>query len=123
MRIAFAPRSRRAIALVALATLLVAIAAGAAAQAATPRQRHYPPAVRSAFISSCTRAAKAAAGSRLTRAQASTYCRSALACIERHLTLTQFERTVRNMQAGRRNPNARVFTSCERAAAKKVTAG
>jgi hypothetical protein len=26
-----------------------------------------------------------------------------------------------NMHAGRRNPNARIFTSCERAAAKKVT--
>jgi hypothetical protein len=119
----FAVLSRRTIALLALASLLVATGAGAAAaaRASTPSQRHYPPAVRSAFIASCTKAAKAAAGTRLTSAQARTYCRSALACIERHLTLRQFERTVQNMQAGRRNPNARVLTSCERAAAKKVT--
>jgi hypothetical protein len=121
MPIASALLSRRTIALLALAALLVAIGAAAAAHGATPTQRHYPPAVRTAFISSCTRAAKATAGTRLTKAQARTYCRSALACIERHLTLRQFERTVQNMQAGRRNPNARVLTSCERAAAKKVT--
>ena len=117
--------SRRAVALLALASLLVAIGAGAAAGAgaAPPAQRHYPPEVRSAFISSCARAARAVGGSRLTPAQANTYCRTALACIERHLTLRQFARTVQNMQAGRRNPNARVFTSCERAAARKVTGG
>jgi hypothetical protein len=121
MRIGLGLLSRRAIALLALATVLVAIVAAAAAHAATPTQRHYPPAVRNAFISSCTKAAKATAGSRLTKAQASTYCRSALSCIERHLTLTQFARTVRNMQQGKRNPNARVFTSCERAALRKIT--
>jgi uncharacterized protein (DUF2141 family) len=115
--------SRRASALLALATVLVAIGVGAVAHAAPATQRHYPPEVRRAFVSSCTRAAKAAAGTRLTTTQAGTYCRSALACIERRLTLRQFERTVQNMQAGRRNPNARVFTSCERAAAKKVTGG
>jgi hypothetical protein len=113
--------SPRAIAVLALAALLVALGAGAMARAATPTQRHYPPQVRTAFISSCARAAKAAAGSRLTKAQANTYCRSALSCIERRLTLRQFEQTVKNMQTGRRNPNARIFTSCERAAAKKVT--
>ena len=121
MRIGFGLLSRRAVALLALSALLLAIGAGAAANAATTTQRHYPPSVRRAFISSCTRAAKAAAGDRLTQAQAGTYCRSALSCIERQLTLRQFERTVQNMQAGRRNPNARVFTSCERAAARKVT--
>ena len=121
MRLRLGLPSRRAIALLALATLLLAIGAGAIAGAATPTQRHYPPAVRTAFISSCTRAAKAVAGSRLTKAQASAYCRSSLACIERRLTLRQFEQTVKNMQTGRRNPNARIFTSCERAAAKKVT--
>jgi hypothetical protein len=115
--------SRQALALLALATVLVAIGAGAVANAAPTTQRQYPPEVRRAFVSSCTRAAKAAVGTRLTTAQANTYCRSALACIERRLTLRQFERTVQNMQAGRRNPNARVFTSCERAAAKKVTGG
>jgi hypothetical protein len=121
MRSGFGPVSRRAVALLALASLLVAIGAGAAAGAAPPAQRHYPPEVRSAFIASCARAARAVGGNRLTQAQANTYCRTALACIERHLTLRQFARTVQNMQAGRRNPNARVFTSCERAAARKVT--
>jgi hypothetical protein len=121
MTIGFAVLSRRAIALLALASLLVAIGAGASADASTPSRRHYPSAVRSAFIASCTKAAKEAAGTRLTSAQARTYCRSALACIERHLTLRQFERVVQNMRAGRRNPNARVLTSCERAAAKEVT--
>src|SRR5512133_1830975 len=90
---------RRATALLALAALAVAIGAGAAcADAAPPAQRHYPPSVRTAFISSCTRAAKSVAGDRLTKAQARTYCRSALSCIERRLTLRQFERVVRNMQ-------------------------
>ena len=121
MRIALGRHSHRALALLALATLLVAIGAGAAARAATPTQRHYPPAVRRAFVSSCAKAAKAVAGTKLTQAQADRYCRSALSCIERHLTLSQFERTVRNMQAGRSNPNARVLTSCERAAARQVT--
>jgi hypothetical protein len=120
MRPGFASRSRRAAALLALVTLLVATGAGAVAQAGTTTQRHYPPEVRRAFISSCASSAKAVAGARITKAQANTYCRSALACIERHLTLSQFARTVQNMQAGRKNPNARVFTSCERAALKKI---
>jgi hypothetical protein len=100
--------------------VLVATCVGATASAGA-QQRHYPPEVRRAFIFSCTKAAKAVTGTRLTRARANTYCRSALACIERRLTLGQFERTVRNMQTGRSNPNARVFTSCERAAAQKIT--
>jgi hypothetical protein len=111
---------RRFGALLALAALAVAIGAGAAADAATTTQRHYPPEVRRAFIASCTRVAKSVAGDRLTRAQARTYCTSALSCIERRLTLRQFERVVQNMQAGRSNPNARVLTSCERAAAQKI---
>jgi hypothetical protein len=119
MRVGLAGLSHRAVALLALATLLVAIGAGAAARAAT--QRHYPPEVRRAFVSSCAKAATAVTGTRITKAQANTYCRSALACIERHLSLRQFERTVQNMQAGRKDPNARVFTSCERAAAQKIT--
>jgi hypothetical protein len=123
MRIGSGLLSRRAIAVMALAGLLLAIGVGAVAGAATPTQRHYPPEVRRAFISSCAKAAKAVGGTRLTKAQANTYCRSALACIERRLTLRQFARTVQNMQAGRRNPNARVFTSCERAAVRKVTGG
>jgi len=121
MRVGLAALSHRAVALLALATLLVAIGAGAAARAATPTQRHYPPEVRRAFGSSCAKAATAVTGTRITKAQANTYCRSALACIERHLSLRQFERTVQNMQAGRKDPNARVFTSCERAAAQKIT--
>jgi hypothetical protein len=111
---------RRLAALLALAALAVAIGAGAMADAAPPTQRHYPPEVRRTFIRSCTNAAKTVAGDKVTKAQATAYCRSALSCIERHLTLRQFAQTVRNMQAGRRNPNARVFTSCERAAAQRV---
>jgi hypothetical protein len=120
MTTALARPLRRTAALLALAALAFAIGAGAAADAAPPAQRRYPPEIRRAFIRSCTNAAKTAAGDKLARAQAGAYCRSALACIERHLTPRQFAQTVRNMQAGRRNPNARVFTSCERAAAKRV---
>src|SRR4051812_19532782 len=107
----------------AFAVVLPTGSMAAAGQPGPTAQRHYPPAVRRAFITSCTRTAKAVAGSRLTRAQARQYCTSALSCIERHLTLRQFERVVRNMQAGRRNPNAHVLTSCERAAARKVAGG
>ena len=120
MTAALARSFRRATALLALAALAVAIGAGAAADEAPADAAPLPPSVRSAFVSSCTRAAKSVAGDRLTKAQASTYCRSALSCIERHLTLRQFERVVQNMQAGRRNPNARVLTSCERAAAQRI---
>jgi hypothetical protein len=121
------PRIRRLLPWSAVAAVLAAVLATAslatAGTAAPTSQRHYPPAVRKAFIASCTRTAKAVAGSRITKTQARQYCTSALACIERHLTLTQFERVVRNMQAGRRNPNAHFLTSCERAAARKVVGG
>jgi hypothetical protein len=121
------PRTRRllpwSIVLAALAAVLATASLATAGTTAPTAQRHYPPAVRRAFITSCTRTAKAVAGSRITRTQARRYCTSALACIERHLTLRQFERVVQNMQAGRRNPNARVLTSCERAAARKVVGG
>jgi hypothetical protein len=124
------PRTRRLIPLsIVLAALVALLAtaslatAGTAGTAAPTAQRHYPPQVRSAFIASCTRTAKAVAGSRITKTQARRYCTSALSCIERHLTLSQFERVVANMQAGRRNPNAHFLTSCERAAAKKVVSG
>jgi hypothetical protein len=105
------------------AAMLATGSIAAAGRRAPTAQRHYPPEVRRAFIASCTRTAKAVAGSRMTRTQARRYCASALACIERHLTLRQFERVVLNMQAGRRNPNARILTSCERAAARKVVGG
>jgi hypothetical protein len=115
------PLGRRvALCSLALAAVLLSASVATAGSAAPTAQRHYPPEVRRAFISSCTRTAKAVAGPRITRAQARQYCTSALACIERHLTLRQFVRTFQNMQAGRRNPNARILTSCERAAAKKV---
>jgi hypothetical protein len=107
----------------ALAAVLATASLATAGTAAPTAQRHYPPEVRRAFIASCTRTAKAVAGGRITRAQARRYCTSALACIERHLTLSQFERTVQNLQSGRRNPNARILTSCERAAARKVVGG
>jgi hypothetical protein len=121
------PRIRRLLpwsAVVAVLAAMLATASLATAGTAAPTaQRHYPPAVRKAFIASCTRTAKAVAGSRITKTQARQYCTSALACIERHLTLTQFERVVQNMQAGRSNPNAHFLTSCERAAARKVVGG
>ena len=110
------PRTRRllpwSIVLTVLAAGLATASVATAGTAAPTPQRHYPPEVRRAFIASCTRTAKAVAGSRITRTQARQYCTSALACIERHLTLTQFERVVRNMQAGRRNPNVIGLSSC-----------
>ena len=121
------PRTRRllpwSIVLAVLVAVLATASLATAGTAAPTAQRHYPAAVRKAFIASCTRTAKAVAGARITKTQARQYCTSALACIERHLTLTQFERVVQNMQAGRRNPNAHFLTSCERAAARKVVGG
>jgi hypothetical protein len=38
------------------------------------------------------------------------------------LTLKQFERVVLNMQSGAANPNAKVLTQCEKAAAKHLLA-
>jgi hypothetical protein len=121
------PRTRRllpwSIVLAALVGVLATASFATAGTGPPTAQRHYPPAVRSSFIKSCTRTAKAVAGSKITKAQARQYCTSALACIERHLTLRQFVRVVQNMQAGRRNPNAHFLTSCERAAARKVVGG
>jgi len=116
----FVARPHRIVALPALAAVLLALAAAGFASAAAPDQRHYPPNVRSQFTSSCVRSAKRVAGDNITRAKAIAYCRSALNCIERHLTLAQFVRLAQNLKAGRHDSHVSVMTSCERAAAKRV---
>jgi hypothetical protein len=114
-------RPHRIVALLALAVVLLALAAAGIASAAAPDQRHYPPNVRSQFTSSCVQSAKRVAGANIiTKAKATAYCRSALSCIERHLTLAQFVRLAQNLKAGRHDSHVSVMTSCERAAAKRV---
>ena len=66
------------------------------------------------------KSAKHVAGDRLTKAKATAYCTSALNCIERHMTLTQFVRLGQNLKAGRHDSHVSVMTSCERTAAQRV---
>ena len=108
---------RHAAAIAAIA-MLGAPAGGLAA--APAKSHHYPAKLTKAFISTCTRTAKASAGKRLTKAQAKTYCSAALKCIEAKLTLKQFETVVKNMQTGAKNPKVKVLVSCEKAALKKI---
>jgi hypothetical protein len=111
--------ARRMTALIALVALLAAGSLALATSAGATRHR-YPKDLERSFVRTCARAAKATAGSSLTKRQAATYCRTALTCIERHLTLRQFVRTVTRMRSGRRNPDARVLRRCEKQAIGKL---
>ena len=119
-----APARRAAAALAALVSAAAAVAIGTdgTAGAAPATQRHYPPEVRRQFTSACTRTAKQVAGERLTTRQARRLCADTLSCIERRLTFKQFVRLERNLQAGRRDRNAKVITRCEQAALDDFTA-
>lgn len=110
---------RRGVAVLALVGLLAGGSLALAATAGAARH-HYPRKLERSFVRTCARTAKAAAGSRITKRQATRYCRAALTCIERHLTLKQFVRTVTKMRSGTRNPNARVLTRCEQQAVAKA---
>ena len=114
------PKPRRILALLGLAAVLAALAAAGFATAATPDQRHYPPSVRHQFTASCVTSAKDVAGDNITKAKATEYCRVALNCIERHMTLAQFVRLGQNLKAGRHDSHVSVMTTCERSAARTV---
>jgi hypothetical protein len=107
---------RRTSALLVTATIGVALSLGAAAPAISAGDS-YPSSVRGPFLKACT---KTAAEGQLTNKQAARYCRLALSCIEDRLTLKEFKETVTRMGSGKRNPNAKVFTTCERQAIRQV---
>ena len=116
----FAPTRTRPRATALFLACGLAILATLSAFASAAAAADYPPAVEKRFLSSCSRVAKATAGSTVTRAQARRYCRLSLACIERRLTLRQFVAYGKRLQSGRRNPAAKVVRSCTTSAARTV---
>ena len=111
---------RRVLALTAIGATVGAFAVvdvGAAMAA-----NHYPSALTSAFISTCSKTAQSV-NKKVGKALADRYCTLAIACIERKLTLSQFEQVVKNMQSGKANPKAKVVTACERSAIQQATQG
>ncbi len=110
---------RRLAALLAIAVTAASLTLGAAP--ALSAGHHYPASLKKSFIKTCTSTAKDAAAGKLTKRQAAKYCALALSCIERKLTLKEFEQTVLNMQSGKSNPNAKVLTKCEKQAISQVT--
>ncbi len=104
-------------AVVAVTGVLAVVAGGSALGAA-----RYPASVRHVFVNACTKSAVAVSNGKISHQKAVSYCTSALACIARKLTLKQFERVVLNMQSGAANPNAKVLTQCEKAAATHLRA-
>jgi hypothetical protein len=103
---------------VVVVTVVLALVAGGSALAAA----QYPAKVRTVFVNACTKSAVSVSNGKISHKRAMSYCTSALACISRKLTLKQFERVVTNMQSGAANPNAKVLTQCEKAAAKHLLA-
>ena len=106
-----------------VALFVVAIAVfGVAVAPAGAAGNKYPDAVVKSFVKSCTKTAVASADGKLTTKQARTYCRVAIKCIQRKLTLKQFELYVKRMRSGASNPGAKKVNSCIKQAAKAATA-
>jgi hypothetical protein len=109
--------ARRALAAVVVLTAVSILASGAAFAAAGGHQ--YPPAFTKQFTIGCVKSAQDTS-TKITAAKAQRYCATALACIERKLTIKQVEVVYERMQSGKRNPNAAVLTKCEKSAAAKT---
>ncbi len=99
------PSSRRIVAVLALAAIAATFLLAGVAAAKTS----YPSAVRKAFTTTCVKVA--VSGDKVSKAQATAYCKAALVCIERKLTLSQFAKS---------SANSRVVKACEKSAAKKA---
>jgi hypothetical protein len=99
--------TRRAAAFLALAAIAATFLLAGVAAARTS----YPSPVRTAFRTSCVKAALAQGG--IGKADATAYCNAALVCIESKLSLAQFTKI---------SSTDPVVRSCEKAAAKKVFA-
>lgn len=95
---------------------------GVAAAPAGAATHHYPKALVKEFVTSCTKTAVASSDGQVTRTQARTYCRAAIKCIQRELTLKQFEQYVKRMQSGASNPAAKKVNKCVKQAAQSVQA-
>jgi hypothetical protein len=87
---------------------------------ASSSTHHYPEKYEKSFETTCAKAAKAVGGKKISKAQAKAYCKSALTCIEKKLTLKEFEQAVAKMQSGDTNPNAKAIATCEKQAASKL---
>jgi hypothetical protein len=95
------------------AFLCVCVVSLVAVGAAGARDK-YPAQVKSAFVGSCVKAATS--GGNVTKKKAKAYCTSAFNCIQRKLTLKQFEKAANN-NSGQNNKKIK---ACEKAALKKL---
>jgi hypothetical protein len=108
---------RRLVALAAVVALVVSLLfAGLLAPAANSAGHTYPSAVKKAFMKTCVPAAVRSSDGKLSKKQATTYCSSALACVEAKLSLKEFEKAVSRP----RTANGKIVTSCEKKAIAKV---
>jgi hypothetical protein len=114
----FRPSTFRLVPVVAV--LLALSAASAIGDSEALAASRYPAPVRRVFVDACARTAVSVGSGRITHRRAVRYCTLALTCISKRLTLKQFARVVTNMQTGARNPQAKVFTQCEKSAAKAL---
>ncbi|HEY4098083.1 MAG TPA: hypothetical protein VGM33_21350 [Baekduia sp.] len=110
---------RKAVVGTVTAAVLAAGSFGGVAGAASDTH-HYPAKYEKSFESTCAKTAKAVGGKKITKSQAKAYCKSALKCIEKKLTLKQFEQAAAKMQSGETNPHAKVLAACEKQAAAKL---
>jgi hypothetical protein len=97
-------------------TLALAVPIGAVA--ATPASAaRYPSSVKKGFLKSCKKAAK---GEGVSSKQAGTYCNASLKCLQRELSLKQFEQYARAVAKGDKTPphNRKVKRCIEEAASK-----
>ncbi len=58
----------------------------------------------------------------LSKARATSYCRTSLACIEQRLSLKKFAAANRDIVLGRKDPYASIILGCAKAAAPRVRA-
>lgn len=101
------------IAITAVLSVSGGLAAAAPASAAT-----YPSAVRSEYLSACKKAAR---GEGVSSRDARVYCQASLKCLQRELTLRQFERFDRAVRRGDRTPPyLRTVNRCIKEAARAV---
>jgi hypothetical protein len=108
----------RALALAAALALVASLLLGGLLAApALSAGHHYPAAEKKAFMKTCVPAAVKSANGNLTRSQARRYCASALTCIERKLSLSEFAAAINNLKSA----HGKIVVRCEKQAIAEVT--
>lgn len=112
--------SRRPLALaMALALAVALLLALTAAPPATSAARAYPPGVKQGFMRTCVPTALDSSDGSFNRRQAKIYCRTSYSCLEKRLTLREFQK----VGQAKRGRIARVRDMCIEKAARKALNG